>query len=130
MKEIKNYDARKYETEAYKKLAEGIYETMDEDDEALYVTSLSFVQEPELGEGENAADISQYPLEDILDKFYYDVEKWTNEFYRVAGYIYMIDRVRTEAVYASVLRSIRLGYTVREFLLDLVSDWESHRLTF
>ena len=70
MKEIKNYDASKYETEAYKKLAEGIYETMDEDDEALYVTSLSFVQEPELGEGENAADISQYPLEDILDKFY------------------------------------------------------------
>lgn len=70
MKEIKNYNAEKYENEEYKKLEEGIYETMDEDDEALYVTSLSFVQEPELGEGENAADISQYPLEDLLDKFY------------------------------------------------------------
>ena len=70
MKEIKNYNASKYDTEEYKRLEEGIYETMDEDDEALYVTSLSFVQEPELGEGENAADISQYPLEDILDKFY------------------------------------------------------------
>lgn len=75
---------------------------------------------------DDSKDFTKY----ILDKFYYDVEKWVNEFYRVAGYIYMIDRVRTEAVYASVLRSIRLGYTIREFLLDLVSDWESHRLTF
>ena len=33
------------------------------------ITSLSFEQEPELGEGEDAGYISQYPLEDILDKF-------------------------------------------------------------
>lgn len=79
MREIKDFYASKYDTEVYKKLEEGIYETMDEDDEALYVTSLSFVQEPELGEGKNAADISQYPLEDILDKFYCHISDFYEE---------------------------------------------------
>lgn len=35
-----------------------------------FVTSLSFVQEPELGEGEDASDISQFPLEDIMDEWF------------------------------------------------------------
>ncbi|SDA26566.1 hypothetical protein SAMN02910447_02674 [Ruminococcus sp. YE71] len=46
-----------------------IFENMEEDTVA-YVTSLVFEQEPQFGE--NAPDddeISQYPLEDILDKF-------------------------------------------------------------
>lgn len=47
----------------------GIYECKQED-KFLYVTSLSFEQEPEYEEGESAEEISQYPLEDILDKFY------------------------------------------------------------
>ena len=34
-----------------------------------YVTALSFEQEPEFGEGGNAAELSQYPLEDLLDRF-------------------------------------------------------------
>lgn len=38
--------------------------------EYIYVTTLSFVQEPEYDEGGDAANISQYPLEDILDKFF------------------------------------------------------------
>lgn len=39
--------------------------------EEIYVTSLVFEQEPELGENEPADTmISQYPLEDILDKFF------------------------------------------------------------
>lgn len=42
-----------------------------------YVTSLSFEQEVELGEGRNSSDISQYPLEDILDKYFVAV----NDFY-------------------------------------------------
>ena len=66
----------------------------------------------------------------ILDKYYYDVEKWVNEFYRVAGYMFMIDNVRTDAVYACVCRAIRLNYIVADFLSDLVSDWESYRTTF
>ena len=30
---------------------------------------VTFEQEPDLGEGSSSADISQYPLEDVLDKF-------------------------------------------------------------
>ena len=70
MKNIENYNAEKYSDEKYRKLEEGIYECVDKDGDTLYVTSLSFEQEPELEEGENAGDISQYPLEDILDEFY------------------------------------------------------------
>ena len=52
----------------YEKIEEGIYKIKDGYGE-LYVTSLTFEQEPEFDEGENATDISQYPLENILDKF-------------------------------------------------------------
>lgn len=69
MKKIENYTAAKYKGWKYKKIKDGIYRTKA-DGEKIYVTSLSFLQEPELDEGDNASDISQYPLEDILDKFY------------------------------------------------------------
>lgn len=49
----------------------------DEEQEAIFVTSLSFIQEPELREGKNASDISQYPLEDILDEY----SCWISDFY-------------------------------------------------
>lgn len=68
MKQIENYSAEKYSSGVYSKVEDGIFKTED-DGEALYVTSLSFVQEPEFEEGENAGEISQYPLEDILDEF-------------------------------------------------------------
>ncbi|MCI8422526.1 MAG: hypothetical protein HFF50_03190 [Lawsonibacter sp.] len=68
MKQIQNFDSPKYKNEIYSKADDGIYQ-LQEDGEALYVTSLSFVQEPELGEGPHAGEISQYPLEDILDQF-------------------------------------------------------------
>lgn len=70
VKHIQNYQAEKYANSvAYEKVEEGIYKFV-EDDEVLYVTSLSFEQEPEFEEGSSADDISQYPLEDILDKFF------------------------------------------------------------
>lgn len=70
MKNIKNYNSKKYEEEKYTKVEEGIYKIFDDwNHKDLFVTSLSFEQEPELEEGENASDISQYPLEDILDKY-------------------------------------------------------------
>lgn len=70
MKNIKNYNAKKYEEEKYTKVEEGIYKILDDwNHKDLYVTSLSFEQEPELEEGEDASYISQYPLEDILDKY-------------------------------------------------------------
>lgn len=70
MKNIKNYNAKKYEEEKYTKVEEGIYKIFDDwNYKDIYVTSISFEQEPELEEGENASNISQYPLEDILDKY-------------------------------------------------------------
>ena len=76
MKNIKNFDAPKYNGAAYTLVEEGIYKTEDNGD-TVYVTSLSFVQEPELDEGSSAADISQYPLEDLLDEF----GCWISDFY-------------------------------------------------
>lgn len=69
MKEIQNYAASKYRGQEYVEVENGIYRT-DTDGESLYRTSLSFVQEPKLGEGRQANEISQYPLEDLLDKFF------------------------------------------------------------
>ena len=70
MKQIENYKSEKYETGEYQEVEANIYKMIDEDGDDLFVTSLSFIQEPELKEGSNAAEISDYPLEDILDKFY------------------------------------------------------------
>lgn len=106
MKDIKNYHADKYDTEDYKMLEDGIYETMDEDDEALYVTSLSFVQEPELSEGENAANISNYPLEDILDRFYCHISDFYEELNREDSPVCYQEFASPELVDVQNLRSI------------------------
>lgn len=53
-----------------------IYEDMYDPNapEEVYVTSIVFEPEPELGENEpNDEQISQYPLEDILDEFYCEI---------------------------------------------------------
>lgn len=80
MKSIKNYTALKYdmEPEKYKKVEEGIYEC-EEDGDVIYVTSLSFEQEPEFEESEFADNISQYPLEDILDEYYCHISDFYEE---------------------------------------------------
>ena len=69
MKQIENYKSEKYENGEYQEVEANIYKIIDEDGDDLFVTSLSFVQEPELKEGSSGAEISDYPLEDILDKF-------------------------------------------------------------
>lgn len=75
MKNIQYYNAVKYAENQYKLREHGIYCKDGE-----YYVSLSFVQEPELDEGANSTYISQYPLEDVLDKFlvyvsdFYDIE--------------------------------------------------------
>ena len=79
MKQIENYTAEKYSDESYQKIETDIYRILDEDDDELFVTSLSFVQEPELEEGSSPAEISDYPLEDILDKFYCHVSDFYAE---------------------------------------------------
>ncbi len=78
MHQIENYRASKYSSNIYSEIENGVYE-VQEDGERLYVTSLSFFQEPEYGEGDNANNISQYPLEDILDKFYCHISDFYQE---------------------------------------------------
>lgn len=88
MKNISNYKAQKYNNnDRYTFIEEGIYlfknmyDSIEDDmfvyrsmktskiEPDYYVTSLSFEQEPEHGEGTSPKLISQYPLEDVLDKF-------------------------------------------------------------
>ena len=78
MKNIQIYKAEKYSTDEYVEVKANIYKTYDSFMESdAYVTSLSFEQEPEFEEGADSSDISQYPLEDVLDKYYVAV----NDFY-------------------------------------------------
>ena len=64
MKNIRVYASSKYDTPKYQKVAPGIYLHG-----RSYVSALCFEQEPKLGEGSSAAEISQYPLEDLLEKY-------------------------------------------------------------
>lgn len=99
MKNIASYNAEKYNSNGrYTAIEDGIYLLKNEydfvDDEGLYVygnmrtssakpdyyvTSLSFEQEPELGEGSSSHDITQYPLEDVLNKFFVHVQDFYDE---------------------------------------------------
>lgn len=76
MKNIKVYDADKYMTSAYTKVENNIYKGRNPyynggswESEEVYVTSLTFEQEPDLREGDTPKDISQYPLEDLLEMY-------------------------------------------------------------
>ena len=88
MKNISYFDAPKYLTHRdYTFVEEGIYKFANKPDAyengryiygnmssirpepEYYVTSLCFEQEPDLGEGSIPGEISQYPLEDVLEKY-------------------------------------------------------------
>ena len=71
MKNIKTFEL----TDDLQKADEDIYTDGDQ-----YYIGLSFEQEPELDEGASSADISQYPLEDILDEFYVYVSDFCEDF--------------------------------------------------
>ena len=77
MKNIRNFKASKYAAPLYCEVEPDIYRCNEK-----YVTSLCFEQEPELEEGASAADISQYPLEDVLDLFTVYVSDFYNELNR------------------------------------------------
>ena len=80
MKNITIYTHEKYRSDKYTKVKENIYKTYDDFlKQDSFVTSLSFEQEPEYGEGDSSDDISQYPLEDILDKYCVAVEDFYEE---------------------------------------------------
>ncbi len=69
MKEIEIFTPEKYSSAKYELIAKDIYKVTDAENE-LFVTSVSFVQEPEFGESENNEDISEHPLEDLLDEYF------------------------------------------------------------
>ena len=80
MKNITIYEAEKYQTDKYTMVKENIYKTYDEFmQQDSFVVSLSFEQEPEFGEGCSSSNISQYPLEDVLDKYFVAVEDFYEE---------------------------------------------------
>ncbi len=64
MKNIELFLSDKYEDSSYKQITEGIFEK-----KGAFFTSFSFDQEPEYEEGSSSDNISQYPLEDLLDKY-------------------------------------------------------------
>lgn len=65
MKNIQIYHAAKYSNGEYERCGDSIFRK-----DRQWFISLSFEQEPNLGEGHDSTEISQYPLEDILDRFY------------------------------------------------------------
>lgn len=65
MKNIQYYNAEKYTDKQYEVREHGVLHK-----DGKYYISLSFVQEPEFDEGTDSTYISQYPLEDVLDKFF------------------------------------------------------------
>lgn len=106
MKEIRNYQAQKYKDETkYRKIEEGIYEYR-ESEEVLYVTSLSFEQEEEYGEGAFADDISQYPLEDVLDEFYCHITDFYEDINLAESKTCYLEFASTEEVDIRSLRKI------------------------
>lgn len=74
MKNISFFCPAKYSTPEYHEVAPNVYSYNDH-----FVTSLSFEQEPAWGEGQSAADISQYPLEDVLERYYVHVSDFYPE---------------------------------------------------
>lgn len=65
MKNIKGFISEKYALEKYEEVLPQIFYNGNE-----YAISISFEQEPEFEEGVDSKYISQYPLEDVLDKFF------------------------------------------------------------
>ena len=71
---MKNINIIAIQNPSLKELDGNIYT----DGEQFFV-GLCFEQEPEYGEGTNSSDISQYPLEDILDKYSVSVSDFCEE---------------------------------------------------
>jgi len=101
MKNIKLYSANKYHTPKYREIAPGIYQHGH-----LYVTSLAFEQEPALGEGTSAADISQYPLEDILERYLVHVSDFYPKLNTKKSVTCYIEFAGTKVEYIQGLHSI------------------------
>ena len=82
MKNFQNYTPEKYSEPGFEKIEEGIYRTKSPyDDDMIFVTSLSFEMEPESYGEEDASprNLTQVPIEGILDEFYVFVTDFYEE---------------------------------------------------
>ena len=79
MKNINSFNHEKYNDARYKKVKDFVYKYKDENGNKYFCTAITFEQEPEFEEGESSAMISQYPMEDILDKFNVHVSDFFEE---------------------------------------------------
>ena len=72
MKDIQSFVSRKYNDPVYTAQGNDVFEK-----DGTFFVSLSFRQETSLGEGTDPKNISQYPLEDILERY----SVWVSDFY-------------------------------------------------
>ena len=72
---MKNIASFRLSKSSLKKLTDDIFTNGEK-----YFIGLSFEQEPDLDEGMSSADISQYPLEDILDKFGVYIDNFCDDY--------------------------------------------------
>ena len=79
MKNIKSFNHQKYNDTKFKKVKDFVYKYKDGAGNKYFCTAITFEQEPEFEEGENSSIISQYPMEDILDKFNVHVSDFFDE---------------------------------------------------
>ncbi len=75
MKNIQVYEDSKYSGEEFQMVEPNIYQKSN----GKFVTSLSFEQEEEFDEGSSPSDISEYPLESILDVYSVSVSDFYEE---------------------------------------------------
>lgn len=75
MKNFNYFLPEKYGLPWYSKITDNIYRIKD-----IFVTSITFKQEPSYGENTDSTLIAQYPLEDILDIFDVYISDFYNEF--------------------------------------------------
>ena len=101
MKKINFYRSLKYSSPEYREIAPNIFLH-----DGNYVTSLSFEQEPAMGEGQSAADISQYPLEDILEHYCVHISDFYSELNQKSNSICYVEFAGRKIEYISSLLGI------------------------
>ena len=81
MKNIKCFVCEKYNSEKFEEVENFVYKNGNPNEYANieYSIPITFEQEPKFGEGKNSKDISQYPLEDVLDEFFIHVSDFFDE---------------------------------------------------
>lgn len=111
MKNITGCKPIKYKSLMYDEVEEFIYKgknpykDIDGADYAYFIT-LSFEQEPKYGEGDSSLNISQYPIEEILDNFSVAINDFCDEANSIGGNICYREFVSSEITNIKALKNI------------------------